>query len=136
MSRPSRYTQDMMDQYVRSGQWTLVSWPEVWDKNARDFPDNEAIVDSRVRLTWAQAKQWIDRLALGLLELGFKKDEIIVIQLPNSVELAMLRLACEKAGILCAPVLRTLRHREMEYILKLSLGLRTTTPSTRQERDL
>ncbi len=116
--KPSRYTQAMIDQYVKSGQWAMLSWPDIWDRNARDFPDREAVVDSRLRLTWAQARQWINRLALGLLELGFKKDEVIVIQLPNSVELPLLRLACEKAGILCAPVLRTLRHREMEYILK------------------
>lgn len=120
MAQPSRYAPEMMDNYVRTGQWTLVSWPEVWDKNARDFPDSEAIVDSHTRLTWAQAKQWIDRLALGFLELGFKKDEVMVIQLPNSVELALARLACEKAGILCAPVLRTFRHNEMQYILRFT----------------
>ncbi|MBI2935022.1 MAG: acyl--CoA ligase [Chloroflexi bacterium] len=120
MAIANRYTPEMMDGYLRTGQWTLISWPEVWDNNARDFPDSEAICDSQRRLTWAQAKQWIDRFALGLLELGFKKDEVMVVQLPNSVELALMRLACEKAGIICAPVLRTLRHKEMEYIVKFT----------------
>lgn len=118
MVKPTRITREMMDEYVKTGQWSLISWPEVWDNNVREYPDSEAIVDSHTRLTWTQAKQWIDRLALGFLEMGFKKDDVMVIQLPNSVELALLRLACEKAGILCAPVLRTLRHQEMEYILK------------------
>ncbi len=120
MAIAARYTQEMIDEYVRKGQWTLMSWPDVWDKNAREYPDAVAISDSVTRLTWAQAKVWIDRFALGLLELGFKKDEVLVIQLPNSVELALMRIACEKAGMLCAPVLRTLRHKEMEYILKFT----------------
>ncbi len=117
MAFAARYTQAMMEEYVKKGQWKLVSWPEVWDENAQKFPNSEAVVDSKTRLTWAQAKQWIDRFALGLLEMGFKKDDVVVIQLPNSVELALMRLACEKAGVLCAPVLRTLRNKDMEYIL-------------------
>lgn len=120
MAFAARYTQAMMDEYVKTGQWQLVAWPDVWDENAKNHPNDTAVSDSRTRLTWAQAKQWIDRLALGLLEMGFKKDDVIVIQLPNSVELVTMRLACEKAGILCAPVLRTLRHKEMEYILKFT----------------
>ncbi len=120
MAKPSRYTQEMMDGYIKTSQWTLTSWPDVWEKNANDFPNSEAIVDSRTRITWSQANQWINRLALGFLELGFKKDDVIVVQLPNSVELALIRIACEKAGILCAPVLRTLRHKDMEYILNFT----------------
>ncbi|MBI4330030.1 MAG: AMP-binding protein [Chloroflexi bacterium] len=120
MAIPARYTPQMMEEYLKTGQWNPVPWPEVWDNNARDFPNHEAICDARTRLTWGQAKEWIDRFALGFLEMGFKRDEVMVIQLPNSAELALLRLACEKAGILCAPVLRTLRHKEMEYILSFT----------------
>jgi non-ribosomal peptide synthetase component E (peptide arylation enzyme) len=108
----------MIDEYQRNGCWERTTWPEVWDRNALENPHGEAIVDSRIRLTWSQAKQRIDRLAIGLLRLGFKRDDVLVLQLPNSVEVCLLRLACEKAGILCLPVLTALRHRELEYILK------------------
>ena len=118
MSRPTRYTQEMMDEYLSKGYWEQTTWPEVWDRNARDYPGREAIVDSRTRLTWAQAKKLIDRLALGLLRLGFKRDDLLALQLPNSVEVALLRIACEKAGILCLPALTALRQRELEYILR------------------
>lgn len=111
------YILQAKEEYIRKGLWKNVTLFELWDKNARDFPMEEAVVDHKKRLTWAQAKLWIDRLALGLLELGFKKGEVLVIQLPNRVELCLLRVACEKAGILSLPVLRTLRHKEIEYIL-------------------
>jgi non-ribosomal peptide synthetase component E (peptide arylation enzyme) len=115
--KPLRHTQEMMERYTRGGYWCRPSIPDLWDYNARNYPDKEAIVDSKTRMTWSEAKKWIDRVALGLLELGIKKDEVIVSQLPNSVEAMLIRYSLEKAGILGLPVMMTLRQREIEYIL-------------------
>lgn len=117
MAKPTRYTNDDIRKFYDSGQWSHLNLADVWDRNARQYPDREALVDGRRRETWSSAKQAIDRLALGLLRLGFKKDEVLVIQLPNCVELVLLRVACEKAGVLCLPILRNLRQREVERIL-------------------
>src|SRR3990172_876328 len=116
MAIPSRFTPEMHQDYQDRGYWGKTTFADVWDENARLYPDREAVVDSKTRLTWSQAKVWIDRLALGFLKDGLKKDDVLVVQLPNSVELTLLRVAAEKAGLLCVPALRTLRHREMEYI--------------------
>jgi len=118
MAKVSRYTTGMVDQYVKAGYWTRELTVDFWDRNASLYPDDEALVDSRNRLTWLQAKQRIDRLAFGLLDLGFKKDDVLLIQLYNSVELNLIRLACEKAGILLAIVPYTFRHTELESVLK------------------
>jgi len=118
MAKVSRYTNEMVDQYVKAGYWTRELTVDFWDRNASLYPDEEALVDSRNRLTWLQAKQRIDRLAFGLLDLGFKKDDVLLIQLYNSVELNLIRLACEKAGILLAIVPYTFRHTELESVLK------------------
>jgi non-ribosomal peptide synthetase component E (peptide arylation enzyme) len=107
----------MIDEYVEKGYWDETTLYDLWDRNARNLPDREAIADSEHRLTWIEAKQWIDRLALGFLDLGLKRDDLIVVQVPNGVEHTLLRVACEKAGLLCLPALRNLRHTEMEYIL-------------------
>ncbi|MBI4332867.1 MAG: AMP-binding protein [Chloroflexi bacterium] len=120
MARPTRYSSELYDQYTRAGYWTETTLADLWDINASRFPGREAIIDSRLRLTWGEAKTWIDRMALGLLALGMKKDDLVVLQLPNSVELTLLRVACEKAGLLCLPVLRTFRHAEMEHILRFT----------------
>lgn len=118
MTKPVRWTEEMVNEYIRRGYWDNTTLYDLWERNARDFPEREAIVDSKLRLTWAEAKKWIDRLALGLIELGLKKDDVIVIQVPNSVEQTLLRVACEKAGVVHVPALRSLRHTEMEYILR------------------
>jgi len=118
MTKPVRWTEEMVNEYMRRGYWDNTTLYDLWERNARDFPKREAIADSRRRLTWAEAKKWIDRLALGFIKLGLKKDDVIVIQVPNSVEQTLLRVACEKAGIVHMPALRSLRHTEMEYILR------------------
>ncbi|MFQ5826453.1 MAG: AMP-binding protein, partial [Dehalococcoidia bacterium] len=111
MAKPTRYTQEMFDQYVREGYWDTTTFAQIWDRNARQYPDQEALVDGRNRLTWAECQQWIDRMALGFLELGLKKDDVMVAQLPNYVELNLARVACEKAGLIFIQALRNLRHR-------------------------
>ncbi len=118
MAKPTLYTKEMIEKYTQAGYWETMSLSDYWERNAHECPQKEAIVDSKTRLTWAEAKQWIDRLALGFLELGLKRDQVVVIQLPNCVELAILRVACERAGLLHLPALRTLRHAEMEHILR------------------
>jgi len=118
MGKVFRYTDEMIEEYVKAGYWTKELTVDFWDRNALLYPEKEAIVDSKCRLTWSQAKQKIDTLALNLINLGFKKDDVILVQLYNSVELTLIRLACEKAGILLAIVPYTFRHAEIESVLK------------------
>src|SRR4030067_2773861 len=115
--RPTRFTKEMVDEYLRKGYWDSTVISDYWDQNAVLYPNEEAIVDENVRLTWSQAKQQIDRIALGLLELGIKRDEKIAVQLPNCAELYTFRLACEKAGIVAVTLLPNFRHTEVLSIL-------------------
>lgn len=73
VAKPMRYTTDLIAEYMKSGHWTTETFSDIWEHNAREYPDREAVVDSKTRLTWAQAKQWIDRFALHLVRLGTKK---------------------------------------------------------------
>src|SRR3989337_1272642 len=85
--RPFCHTAEMVKHYTRLGFWGNPVYCEVWDQNALSYGTREDLVDSRGRgVTWETAKKMSDRLALGLLELGFKRDDIIVIQLPNICE--------------------------------------------------
>ncbi len=120
MATPTRLSRETINEYLRRGDWELTTFSDIWNRNAANFPDKEAVVDAGKRLTWSQAKQWIDRLALALLELGLKKDDVVVIQLPNSVELCLARVACERAGLVFLPVLRSYRHKELKQFLTMT----------------
>jgi len=70
------------------------------------------------RVSWSQLKGMSDRLALNLLKLGLKRDDFLFALLPNYVESYIIRVACEKAGILCGSALMTIREMEIEHILR------------------
>ncbi|MFC1930478.1 AMP-binding protein, partial [Chloroflexota bacterium] len=118
MSKPTRYGDSIIKEYFKTNEWLPITLFQVWEKNAKRFPEREAVVDGKNRYTWQEASVVINRFALALAEAGFKKDDILVLQLPNTAELPLLRVACEKAGVMCLPVLRNLRTREVEYILE------------------
>jgi non-ribosomal peptide synthetase component E (peptide arylation enzyme) len=118
--RVFRHTQEMIDRYIREGFWGGRGFPGIYEQNAKNYPHKEAFVDSKTRMTWAQAEKWIDRLALGLCEFGLKKDDVLATQLPNLIETALLRPSLQKCGVLELPLLMTLRSVEVEYILNLT----------------
>ncbi|MEE8473631.1 MAG: AMP-binding protein [Dehalococcoidia bacterium] len=124
-----------METYLREGLWEPFSLYDMWARNARDFPHREAVVDSRSRLTWAQAKGAIDRLALGLTKLGIDRDEVIVLQLPNCVEVVLFRVACERAGVLNMHIMTALRGREMEYALRETGAVGVAVPWRHRDFD-
>jgi len=114
--KPTRFTQEQMEEFVKQGYWGKPSVSDLWIDNASKYPDKEALADFRNSFTWAQAKLWSDRVALGFLELGLKKDDVVVTQLPNICENMLISHALERAGLLGLPTQMTMRHKEMEYI--------------------
>ncbi|HOE19266.1 MAG TPA: AMP-binding protein [Syntrophorhabdaceae bacterium] len=116
--KPTRFTQDMIDEYVRMGYWgdNLIS--DYWDRNAASLPNMVALVEEDVRITWAESKKHIDNIAASLIELGIKRDEKVAVQLHNCIELFTFRLACEKAGVVAVTLLPNFREAEVSAILK------------------
>jgi non-ribosomal peptide synthetase component E (peptide arylation enzyme) len=117
MVRPTRYTQEMFDEYFAKGMWTNDTTVNLWKKHAQQIPDKLAFVDKDRRFTWRQVNALSNVLALNLLNLGLERDSFVFLLLPNWAESYIARCACEKAGILCGTALMTLREREIEYIL-------------------
>jgi len=96
---------------------TAADW---CDANAQSFGHREALLDSRRRLSWSRMKELSDRLALALLGFGLERDEPVLVQMPNSAELFLTRLACEKAGLRLVTVAPSLRRAELEPIVEFT----------------
>ena len=118
MRHTTRFSAQVIDEYVRMGYWDSSLISDSWDKNALLYPEEEAIVAGNARISWSQTKKQIDRIALGLLRLGLQKGQKLAVQLYNCVELFTVRLACEKAGIIAVTLLPNFRHAEVAAILK------------------
>jgi non-ribosomal peptide synthetase component E (peptide arylation enzyme) len=108
----------MVSEFVSKGYWTNETFFDFWDRNAREYGDREALVDSRYRLTWAEAKAEVDAIAATWVKMGIPKFARIIIQSPNSVYGFLSRIACERAGLISLTVYPYLRQRELEYMVE------------------
>ncbi len=113
--KPIRYDESEIEKYLEQGHWEESILPDFWERNAARWPDKEALVDSTGgRFTWAEAVEKFNRIALALVyELKLERDDRLMVLLPNIAEQVLVRLACEKAGILSIPELTTFRHSEL-----------------------
>ncbi|WP_028322756.1 AMP-binding protein [Desulfatiglans anilini] len=119
--RASRFTDGLIREYTEKGYWQPITYADLYDQNAKKYFDKIAFVDdSGNKFTFKEANDAINKLAIKLVELGFQKDDVLVVQLPNRVELVLLLVACEKAGIISSTVVRTLRDQEIEYLLRVT----------------
>ncbi len=116
--KPIRYTQEMVDEFTRDGYWTDETFYDFYERNVREFGDREALVDSKYRLTWAQAKRLIDGIAQTFARMGIPKDARIILQSPNSVYGFLARVASERAGLISLTVYPYLRERELEHFVE------------------
>lgn len=116
--KPIRYKKEMVDEFVANGYWTQELFYDFWDRNAREHGNQEALVDSRHRVTWSEAKRLVDAIAFTWVQMGIPKFSRIIIQSPNSVYGFLARIASERAGLISLTVYPYLRQRELEYMVE------------------
>ena len=86
------------------------------DAIAKD-PEKLAIFDKKSRYTYGELGRLVDRVALGLLELGIRKGDVISIQLPNWNEFIILHYAATRIGAITNPLIPIYRDREIGYMV-------------------
>ncbi|WP_284035895.1 AMP-binding protein [Neobacillus sp. 114] len=84
------------------------------------YPEKAAIIDKKSRYTYKELGRLVDRVALGLLELGLKKGDVISIQLPNWNEFVILHFAATRIGAISNPLIPIYRDREIGFMVKLA----------------
>jgi non-ribosomal peptide synthetase component E (peptide arylation enzyme) len=133
--KPIRYKDKMIKEFLDDGYWTEELFYDFWDRNAKEFGDQEALVDSKYRLTWAEAKKLVDAMAISWVEMGLPKDARVIIQSPNTVYGFLARIACERAGLISLTVYPYLRQLELEYMLEKTGATAVVIPSVYRKFD-
>lgn len=118
MAAVSRYTEALVRGFVDTGYWTPEYPVDFWRRNAEARSGELALCAADGRFNWAEAAARIDAFAAGLISEGWERDEVLVLQAPNSAELVLLRLACEAIGVVAALVPLTFSRAEVESILR------------------
>ena len=119
MSQPTRFTPEMIEAYVRQGFWRHETTLDILDRHAEARPDDVALVDPHRRLTWAAARAAVANMARQLDRLGLKRDTPVVVQLHNTAESCLVRLALKRVGLLGAYVPVVWRRGELEAVIEV-----------------
>jgi 2,3-dihydroxybenzoate-AMP ligase len=111
------YNKTDAERYNRLRWWPGIPLSDLLDRAAEAYPEKEAFVDNRGRLTYSQAKEKVDRLAVGLVDLGIKPLDRVLLQLPNWNEFVYAYFALQKIG---AIVVLAIDRYEINHLIKLT----------------
>jgi fatty-acyl-CoA synthase len=89
------------------------------DKAAARWPNREAVVvrDQGARMTFAELRHEVDRLAAGLIALGLRPGDRVGLWSPNRIEWVLSQYATAKAGLILVNLNPGYRAGELEYAL-------------------
>ncbi len=113
-----------MVSYARGPSFALTTQtaPQIFSETAGRFPDREALIipHQKIRLSWAQLAEQVDKTARGLAGLGLSPGDRVGVWATNCAEWIYLQLACPQAGLVLVNVNPAYRALELAYVLKRS----------------
>ncbi|MFF2288135.1 AMP-binding protein [Peribacillus butanolivorans] len=93
-------------------------------------PDKIAIIDKKSRFTYKELGKLVDRIALGLLNIGLEKGDVISFQLPNWNEFIILHYAVTRIGAISNPLIPIYRDREIGYMVEMAESKMIVVPDS------
>lgn len=100
------------EKYSRLRWWAGLTFGDILDKAADVYPEKTAVVDDEERFTYGELRSQVDRLAIGLADLGIRPLDRVLLQLPNWHEFVVAYFALQKIGAI--PVILIARYRQYE----------------------
>ncbi|MEM8554309.1 MAG: AMP-binding protein [Pseudomonadota bacterium] len=99
----------------------MVTMPQLLARNARDYGARPAYREKELGIwqswTWAEAKDQVDALALGLLEQGVDPGDHVAIIGRNRPSLYMAMLAAQRTGAVPMPLYQDAVAEEVAWVL-------------------
>lgn len=121
---------EQMQSWTAKGHWDGRTLADIFDETAQKHPDNVALVRGGNRLTYGEMAVRVDRLAVGLLELGIGKNDFVIVELPNCFECAYVQYALAKIGAVHVPIVHTYRQAEIKHVVQLFRAKAIFVPDT------
>lgn len=113
-------TPETTKRFTDAGYWGTDTIYALLDGAARANPDKTAVIDRDVRLTFAEVKRRVDRLAAALYGLGIRPGDVVAVQLPNWKELIECYFAIARLGAVIMPVHLPFRKHELDFMLRFT----------------
>jgi len=114
------YQKKDVEKYNKFRWWLGITLGDMFDKATDLYPNKEALVDNRSRLTYCQLRDKVDRLAIALIKLGIKKQDRVLLQLPNWSEFVYSYFALQKIGAIVVLLIPRHSQTEINHLFRLT----------------
>ncbi len=108
------YSKEQLKKYKKLHLWWDMNLSEALERTATIYSYRTMVVDETKKITYSELNDQVTRLALGLIELGLRPGDTVLLQLPNVVEFCVIYLACQRIGVI--PIMGVPRHAQKEMI--------------------
>ncbi len=117
---------ERIEAYTAKGWWENNTLQNIFsdviaenlDRPALIDPDNRnAFVDGPlIRLSYRDLPGAVDRIGSWLFEAGLRQGDVILVQMPNTVEIVLIYIAAAKLGLIVSPVAMQYSEYELRHI--------------------
>ncbi|MCY7862432.1 (2,3-dihydroxybenzoyl)adenylate synthase [Bacillus haynesii] len=114
------WPKEFADKYRKEGCWRGETFGGMLRERAEKYGSRIALTYGDTHLSYRELDKRADSLAGGLLKLGIKKNDRVVIQLPNIIEFFEVCFALFRIGALPVFALPSHRHSEITYFCEFS----------------
>lgn len=95
----------------------------LFDQTALRLGEKEAILFVKKgrlesRITYSSLKEISDRVTNGLMEMGLKKGDRVILFMPKSIEQVVIHIGIQKVGAISVMLNPGFKRDEMDYFLK------------------
>ncbi len=123
MAGRKMHPQHRIDEWVAKGAWTDETVQQLFLDRVAEFGSSLAVVDppnkrdlvdiDPLRVTWSEISDQVEVLASVMLENGIGEGDVVAVQLPNIVELAVVYLAVWRIRGIVSPLPVQFRRHEL-----------------------
>ena len=114
------YKNSDAEKYNKFRWWSGLTFGDILDRAADIHPEKEAFVDGKTRLTYGEAREKTNRLAIGLMDLGIRPLDRVLVQLPNWNEFVSAYFALQKIGAITVLLIDRYRQLEINRLISLT----------------
>jgi 2,3-dihydroxybenzoate-AMP ligase len=129
------YNEQDVEKYIKNGYWRDMTFGDMLDKIANSCPAKEALVDDNNRLTYAQLRDKVNRLAIGFIRLGIRPQDRVLLQFPNWSEFIYTYFALQKIGAIPVLLIARYAQTEINHLCKLTGAVAWIGPEKHRNRD-
>ena len=99
-----------------------ISLGELLRRTSTKYPDSNAIYFEGFRMTYKELDEAVDKYATGLSKLGVKKNDVVLIDLPNMPQFVICFYAIARLGAIANPIIPLNRFTEILHQANDSKG--------------